>query len=329
MTRPRRTTRTVLLPHERSFRGSTAVTAGRLTKSRLRGPRFRRLFPDIYVHADVEATPLVRAHAAAQYVEPFGGAACGYSAAELLGASCGPRDAPAEVVVPHRFRSRTDLVVRRGVAGSAGYAQGVLVTDPLRTAWDLARRLEGVEAVVAVDALGRRDAERPVFTTWPEAPPPAWVRDRSRVTASSPGFDPAELLLLRGAHPGARGAAGIPGVVALADPRAGSPQETRLRLLLVLAGLPSPAVQHWVRPPYGRDVHFDLAYPEALLAIEYDGGDHDDELDRDRDVRTSALGWHTLRFTNAGLPRTPDRTVHLVRSLRERRLGTARSVRGT
>jgi very-short-patch-repair endonuclease len=109
-------------------------------------------------------------------------------------------------------------------------------------------------------------------------------------------------------------------VVTLADPRAASPMDTRLRLLLVFAGLP-PEVQFTVQDRQGR-MHFDLAYPEALLAVEYDGRGHE-ELgygDRRRDLRSGALGWHTMRFDKAAVLQTPVETVALVRAQRERRL---------
>ena len=38
------------------FRGSAARASGLITPGVLRGPRFRRLFPDIYVPADVDVT---------------------------------------------------------------------------------------------------------------------------------------------------------------------------------------------------------------------------------------------------------------------------------
>jgi very-short-patch-repair endonuclease len=102
--------------------------------------------------------------------------------------------------------------------------------------------------------------------------------------------------------------------------------ETRLRLLLVLAGLPTPEVQYRL-PEAG--VRFDLAYPEAKLAVEYDGGDHDDLLDRRRDIRTGRLGWYTARFTKHDIAR-PAATADAVRALlRERRAGIAWSRRVT
>ena len=302
------------------FRGSEAVARGLLTKGRLRGPRFRRLFPDVYVDASVEVTPVVLARAAALLVEAQG-AAAGYSATELLGASCGPWRAPAEVVTPTRVRDRPGLVAHRGPLSHTGIADGVRVTSPLRTAWELTRRLDPVEAVVALDALAARERTRPTFVPLPPGTPAsAYQLALSRTTSACPGFDPAVLLRWRAAHPRSRGVHQLDRVVALADPRAESPPETRLRLLLVLAGLPAPHVQFPLLDGRGLPwVRFDLAYPEALLAIEYDGEEHDDPLDRIRDTRTSALGWHTLRINAAGLYRTRTRTVQTVRDLRARR----------
>lgn len=141
-------------------------------------------------------------------------------------------------------------------------------------------------------------------------------RKLSRMRAPCPGFDPADLLVLRSLYPHVRGSARLDRVVALADPRAESPPETRLRLLLALSGLPVPQVQFPLYDDRGRSwVRFDLAYPDALLAIEYDGAEHDDPLDRVRDARTAALGWQTLRITADGLTRNTRRTVGTVRAL--------------
>ena len=41
----------------RPFRGSAAVAAGLVTPNVLRGPRFRRVFPDVYVAAARAANP--------------------------------------------------------------------------------------------------------------------------------------------------------------------------------------------------------------------------------------------------------------------------------
>ena len=66
-----------------------------------------------------------------------------------------------------------------------------------------------------------------------------------------------------------------------------SPMESRLRLLLVLAGLPEPEVG---RPVYSADGGWlaqpDLSYPALKIAIEYDGGHHlQDARQWQRDIR--------------------------------------------
>jgi hypothetical protein len=275
-----------------------------VSKNELRGPHFLRLFPDIYVR--VEPKPpdhLTSSRAAFVLVERRGGVLGGYSAATLLGADCAPKGAPAEVIVPGDQRSHHGLLVRRGqvIGRDLWTAQGCLVTSPERTAWDLARRLDLVEAVVAVDALAlvHVDGVRP--------------------------FAPGDLLRRRQAEPGARGCRRLDRVVALAGPGAMSPMETRLRLLLVLAGLPAPIVQYKLRDEYDVVIaKFDLAYPDAMLAIEYDGLDHARREftndDRWRDVTTGDFGWHTMRFGYEDIRITPRRTVEAVAKMRDRRL---------
>src|SRR5690242_21736148 len=82
-----------------AFRGTAAVAAGLVTPAELRGPRFARLFPDTYVRRAEPPDLTLRSRAAGLYVRGRG-VLSGYSAAELLGASCGPPDAPVEVTVP-------------------------------------------------------------------------------------------------------------------------------------------------------------------------------------------------------------------------------------
>lgn len=92
------------------FRGTLAVARCLVTAGQLRGPRFRRLLPDIYVRANREMDLALRSRAAALFVAGRG-VLGGFSAAEHLGASCGPADAPAEVVLldGHRQRPRAAL----------------------------------------------------------------------------------------------------------------------------------------------------------------------------------------------------------------------------
>jgi hypothetical protein len=103
----------------------------------------------------------------------------------------------------------------------------VRCTTPLRTAFDLARRPHRADEVVAVDRL-----------------------------ANQHRFHPEQLSEYARRHRSGRGVARVPGVVALATPYSGSPVETRLRLVIVEAGLPPRWCSGWCRtsprgPPSG------------------------------------------------------------------------------
>ena len=146
---------------------------------------------------------------------------------------------------------------------------GCRVTRPRRTAYDLARRSPFVEAVVALDAL-----------------------------AYAHGFDTADVLLLARRHLGARGSAQLLEVVALANALAESPMETRIRLALHSAGVLPPVLQHPVGP-----YRLDMAYPDLMVAVEYDGREHLDAERALRDLHRATYlgrcGWLVLRFRAA------------------------------
>jgi hypothetical protein len=65
-----------------------------------------------------------------------------------------------------------------------------------------------------------------------------------------------------------------------------SPMETRVRLLIVLAGLPEPTVNVIVRGEDGSwRMRFDLCYLEQRLIVEYDGRRHADSPEQwERDI---------------------------------------------
>ncbi len=277
------------------FLGSAAVAAGLLTPTQLRGKRYAPVFRDVFVPADAEQDLRLRS-TAAFLLAPALGVLAGHSAAELLGAHCSPINAPAELIAPRGdVRPRRGLVIRQYTLDEheVGTVAGCRVTTPLRTAWDLGRRLRLVEAVVAVDALARLGR-----------------------------FAPAALLH---GPPGARGCRSLRRAVELADPRAESAMETRLRLVLVLAGLPTPVSQYVVRDAAGVILaRLDLAYPDAKLALEYDGSDHFDaersRRDRRRDLAIADLGWDTMRFTHDDLLLGQQQTVRRVERRRTVRL---------
>jgi hypothetical protein len=98
-----------------------------------------------------------------------------------------------------------------------------------------------------------------------------------------------------------------------------SPQETRLRLLLVLAGLPEPRVNLILR---GRDGswrrRYDLAYEHLRLIIEYDGRKHAEDssqwiTDIFRREELDHMRWRLIIVTSEGIYQEPLRTLERVR----------------
>lgn len=280
------------------FIGSDAIRRGMITPAQLRGNTVVRLFRDVYVAASTPLSLTVRSRAAYLLVEPIGGLLVGYSAAELLGATCAPRDADAEVGVRRAVRDQPGLRVHRDLLTDDEIAEvdGILLTTALRTAYDLARWLPLSEAVAAVDALSRHGR-----------------------------FDPRAVLDVDARHPRARWRRRVPQVIAFADPGAESPWESRCRLALVRHNLPRPRTQHRVLGPDGRPIaRLDLAYPAERVGIEFDGRWHRDEAaaarDRRRDNDLAALGWVVLRFTADDVSRRADTMADRVRrTLRGRR----------
>jgi hypothetical protein len=278
-----------------AFRASRAIASGRLTRGQVRGPRYVRIFRDVVVEAG-HALDLEARSRAATLILPPRGALAGYSAAAVWRAGCSPAEADVEFAVPQgKLRAQPGMTVSRGGLGpdEVTVHAGIRVTTPLRTAYDLARRLPRVEAVVCVDALARVG-----------------------------GFAPADVLALAERYPGARGTTRLPDVVRLSDPLAESPGETRCRLALVLRGLPRPELQYRLRDRTGRVVaRFDLAYPRHRLAIDYDGRPPAKPALSDADLRRDelavALGWTVLRATADSVHRRADEFADSV----ARRLG--------
>jgi len=102
----------------------------------------------------------------------------------------------------------------------------------------------------------------------------------------------------------------------LAEP-AESPMETRLRWVLLQAGLPKPEVQPELRNTEGRFVgRADLYYPAARLVIEYDGANHRERLVEDNRRQNAIIGagFRVLRFTAADMHQRPEIIAAQVRS---------------
>jgi very-short-patch-repair endonuclease len=275
------------------FRGSAAVTAGLLTRRQLQTGRWQRLFHNVYVDADLPVDHLTWCRAAALYLCGRG-AVSGRDAAAIWGADVLVRGAPIEVTVPKpaRLRAPQGLVIVRSPLMSRDVTgwRGVPLTSADRTAFDLARRLPWVEGVVALDAmLAARLITKIGLTAFAET------------RRNWPGAEQLRMVLI------------------LSDAGAGSPQESRLRILLMRGGLPRPSTQHVVRTATGSFVaRLDLAYAEHRIGIEYEGDHHRDRGAFQRDMgRLNALnacGWTVLRFGAADIRDNPGTIITAVRA---------------
>ena len=95
--------------------------------------------------------------------------------------------------------------------------------------------------------------------------------------------------------------------------------ETRVRLLLVLAGLPEPEPGYVIRDADGEWIaQVDLAYPAQRIAIEYHGDVHRRSAGQWRSDVTKAellrgLGWTVIILTADDVDGRPERTLERVR----------------
>ena len=113
-------------------------------------------------------------------------------------------------------------------------------------------------------------------------------------------------------------------IAGMAEPKAESVMESKLRMVLVLAGLPRPEAQVSLHDTLGHFLgRVDLFYPDARLALEYDGGTHRERMVDDNRRQNGLInaGIEVLRFTAPDVLGSPDVVVAQVRAARARRTG--------
>jgi uncharacterized protein DUF559 len=256
-----------------SFTTVDARNAG-LTPGQLRGASWRRIGPATYIWKGLdEDDRLVRLRAVLKRLPP-GSAFSGLTAAWLHGIDVGPCD-PIEAIAPVNsgVSARSGIRLRRATLddGDVASVREMPTTSLVRTLADLSQQLSLTEAVVIADAaLHSRRVRLEQLRTW------------------------------AGPNNHRHGVRKFRSVINLAEPRAESPMESRLRMLLILAGLPRPAAQVSIYDRNGRFVgRPDLYYEEQRLGIEYDGASHRDSLAEDNRRQNLLLsaGVSLVRFT--------------------------------
>jgi very-short-patch-repair endonuclease len=261
-----------------------------LTRWQLEGASWLRLGPRSYLWTGIAATPQIRLAALVRRLPPKS-AFSGLTAAWLHGLDVDPCD-PVEAIVPKRagVSGRSGIVIRRSdlSGGEVVTLRGLKATSITRTLKDLCSQLSLTEAVVIADSalhlqLVTLKALKNALVTY----------------AGQPGVE-----MLRS-------------VVAHAEPASESLMETRLRMLLVLGGLPRPEAQVSIHDRAGRFLgRVDLFYRSGKLGLEYDGGTHRESLaaDNRRQNQLVDAGVTVLRFSAVDVFQKPESTVALVRA---------------
>ncbi|MGV0791081.1 endonuclease domain-containing protein [Mycolicibacterium sp. XJ1819] len=252
------------------FLGTEAVASGAVNRYQL-ATRYDQLFRNVYVPKDVELTPVDKAVGAWLWSGRRATAA-GLSAAALHGTKWIDLELPAELNRYSRFRTSGILLHSDSLADSeVGVVNGIPVTTPARTAYDLGRRRVLTTAVIRLDAV-----------------------------MQATGLKPWEIAAVADRHCGARRIIALREAIDLCDPGAESPQETRTRLVLTAANLRPTHTQIEVYDDYEFVARIDMGYPEWRVGVEYDGTQHWEDPDvRNRDIerqaKLEALGWRIIR----------------------------------
>src|ERR1700733_10679878 len=275
------------------FLGRRAVRRGEISAWQLQRD-YLPIYRNVYLSTQATLTALTRARAAWLWA---GGDATltGLSAAAVLGTKWLGAGEPAELCRPNRHAPSGIIVHSYALdAREIHTVSGIRTTTPERTAFDIGRSWPPNRSIPILDAL-----------------------------ANATDFKVPDVVALADAKPGSRGIRGLRSVLKLVDGGAESPQESRVRLLLVNAGLPPPQTQIEFTDEFGiARIRVDMGWREWRVAVEYDGIQHwSDRYQRSWDMHRIAMletmGWVVVRISAEMLSR-PDVIIERVRSkLRE------------
>jgi very-short-patch-repair endonuclease len=214
----------------------------------------------------------------------------------------------ADDPITHISRPDTVAMPRRaGVRGHRGQffadeivnLNGLLITSRARTWLDCARKMSIEELTVVADHLLR--IPRPDFEA--RSAPFATVQDLADMLdrhKGTPGIQKARVAL------------------ELARVGSDSAPETRLRLALEYAGLPEPQLNVPTQLSAGVVRQPDLAYPEQMVAVEYEGEGHSEAAQVIRDIAREEdfgrAGWMVVRISKRHMENEARAAVAKVRS---------------
>lgn len=274
----------------RPFPRWRGIKAG-LGRATLDGPGFRRILYGVLVAADVPDSPQLRAEAALLCF--FESAVASHATAARVWGVPVTLPPGEHVTVPevgHRLR-------RAGVTCHVRPDVRAVVVDGVRVSIlpdlfvELASLLSLVELVVAGD----------------------WMVRRHGVSLTA--------LVESARHAGGRSGALARSAAPYVRDRVDSPMESRLRMLLVLAGIPEPEINLAIRTVDGEVLRrYDLCWPGVRVIMEYDGRHHVERVEQwEHDLaRREAIDdseWRILVVVSSGIYKSPGRTLDRVHSL--------------
>ena len=262
----------------RPFIGSEVLAAGALNRYQLR--RYHRaIMPNVYL--DKRVQPSLQDRTAAAWLWSRREAVvAGLAASALHGSKWVDDDSTVELIwrnarAPDGVVTRDELLFDEEIQR----LNGLTVTTPDRTAFDLGRRDRIGRAVERLDALAR-----------------------------ATDFKVPAVEELAARHRRARGLRQLETALKLVDSGAESPKETWLRLLVIRAGYPQPRTQIPVLSPDGsRQYYLDMGWEDVMLAMEYDGDHHRTDRDRfayeiERAEDIHQVGWTVVRVAARNRP---------------------------
>ncbi|OBK17466.1 hypothetical protein [Mycobacterium asiaticum] len=267
------------------FIGSEALSAGELSRHELR-KYYRAIMPNVYLDKRVEPS-LQQRTAAAWLWSRREAVIAGAAASAMHGSKWIDPGVSIELIwrnarTPPHVVSRADLLLDSEFQP----LNGLCVTTPERTAFDLGRRGKLGRAVADLDAL-----------------------------ATATDFNVSDVLELAARHRHTRGLRQLHTALDLVDGGAQSPKETWLRLLLISAGFPKPRTQIPVLGGDGLPRYFlDMGWEDVMVAAEYDGVQHWTDpaqyaWDVDRQEFIDSVGWTVIRVVSRHHPSEVIRRV--------------------
>ena len=275
------------------FIGSEALAAGVLTRHALRRG-FVALHQDVYITKGAEMTPRLRAKAC-WLRSRRRGVLAGFSASALHGARWIDAARPATIIdTNHRPSRGVRTWSNRIEDDEICVIDAMRVTNPARTALDLACRYPEGTAVAAIDALARATRLKMV-----------------------------DVDLLADRYRGRRGIRAARAYLDLVDSGAESPRETWLRLLVIRAGFPRPQTQIPVYNEFGVLIAvLDMGWEDLMVGLDYEGEHHRSPKQFAKDIRRfediTETGWLDLRITSRDTEADIVRRVAAARARRWR-----------